>query len=91
MVLGIQRATGKDWKVPRNRQLRFGFQGRSFKAKYNYKAGPRGGIEIVEVREGRGSPEAKTVTSIANLRDAEDFYNRSPLIFQELFRKTRPS
>jgi hypothetical protein len=56
---------------------------RSFKAKYNHKTGPRGGIEIVEVLDGRGSPEGKTVTSIKNLHEAEDFYNRSPLIFQE--------
>lgn len=90
LVLGIRRAAGKDWKVPRNRQLQFGFQGRSFKAKYNHKTGSRGGIEIVEVLEGRGSPEGKTVTSIANLNEAEDFYNRSPLIFQEFISQNTP-
>ena len=82
VVLGIQRAAGNDWKVPRNRQMRFVFQGRSFKAKYNHQTGSRGGIEIVEVLEGRGSPEGRSVTSIANLHEAEDFYNRAPLILQ---------
>jgi hypothetical protein len=82
VVLGIQRAAGNDWKVPRNRQMRFVYQGRSFKAKYNHQTGPRGGIEMVEVLEGRGSPEGRSVTSIANLREAEDFYNRAPLILQ---------
>lgn len=90
VVLGIQRAAGNDWKVPRNRQLQFGFQGRSFKAKYNHKTGPRGGIEIVEVLEGRGSPEGNAVVSIANLHEAEDFYNRSPLILQEFVFTKRP-
>jgi hypothetical protein len=82
VVLGIQRAAGDDWRVPRNRQLRFGFHGRSFKAKYNHGTGTRGGIEIVEVLDGRGSPEGRSVASIANLREAEDFYNRAPVILQ---------
>jgi hypothetical protein len=82
IVLGIQRAAGNDWKIPRNRQLRFEFQGRSFKAKYNHRTGSRRGIEIVEVLDGRGSPEGRSVTTIANLREAEDFYNSAPLILQ---------
>lgn len=84
IVLGIQRVAGDNWKVPRNRQLRFKFRGRSFKAKYNHRAGSRGGIDIVEILEGRGSPEGETVTSITNLREAEEFYNRAPS-FMESF------
>jgi hypothetical protein len=82
VVLGIQRAAGNNWKVPRNRQIRFEYQGRSFKARYNHKLGQRGGIELVEVLDGRGSPEGQTIVSISNLAEAEDFYNRAPFILQ---------
>jgi hypothetical protein len=82
IVLGIQRVAGNNWKVPRNRQLRFEFQGRSFKAKYNHRAGTRGGIDIVEILEGRGSPEGETVASVTNLREAENFYNSAPVLLR---------
>jgi hypothetical protein len=83
IVLGIQRVAGNDWKIPRNRQLSFEFQGRSFKAKFNHRRGTRGGIDVLEILPGRGSPEGKTVTTVASLREAEDFYNRAPLILQQ--------
>jgi hypothetical protein len=83
IVLGIQRVAGNQWKIPRNRQLTFAYRGRSFKSKYNHRAGARGGIDIVEILDGRGSPEGKTVTSITNLREAEEFYNRAPLLIED--------
>jgi hypothetical protein len=83
IVLGIQRVAGNDWKIPRNRQLTFEFQGRSFKAKFNHGTGRRGGIDVVEVLPGRGAPGGKTVATIATLGEAEDFYNRAPLILQK--------
>lgn len=83
IVLGIQRVAGNDWKIPRNRQLAFDFQGRSFKAKFNHRTGARGGIDVVEILPGRGSPEGNTVASITNLGEAEDFYNRAPIILQQ--------
>jgi hypothetical protein len=89
IVLGIQRVAGNQWKIPRNRQLSFEHRGRSFKAKYNHRAGTRGGIDIVEIIEGRGSPEGKTVTSITNLREAEEFYNRAPLLLENFISRMK--
>ncbi len=86
IVLGIQRAAGRDWAIPRNRQLQFSFGGRKFKAKYNHQTGPRGGIEIVEVLPGRGAPEGGVVVSIHNLDDAENFYNQAPTLIQDFVR-----
>ncbi len=83
IVLGIQRVAGNNWNIPRNRQLAFEFQRRSFKAKFNHQAGSRGGIDVVEILPGRGSPEGATVASITSLQGAEDFYNRAPLILQQ--------
>jgi hypothetical protein len=83
IVLAIQRVAGNDWKIPRNRQLAFEFRRRSFKVKFNHKTGARGGIDIVEILAGRGSPEGNTVISITRLQEAEDFYNRAPLILQQ--------
>jgi hypothetical protein len=80
IVLGIEKLTGNR-NVPRTRQLRFEYASRTFKAKYNHKAGPRGGIDIVEIDPGRGSPEGRTVGSIRNLAEAASFYNRPKTMF----------
>jgi len=74
IVLGIEKLDGHRY-VPRNRQLRFEYRGRSFKARFNHKAGSRGGIEIVEILPGRGAPEGKLMRSITNLDEAADFYD----------------
>jgi hypothetical protein len=74
IVLGIEKLAGSRY-VPRSRQLRFEYDGKSYKAKFNHKAGPRGGIDIVEIGTGRGSPEVRTVHSIPNLQGAADFYD----------------
>src|ERR1017187_9483761 len=81
IVCGIGRIVGATWHIPKVRQLQFDYAGHQFKAKFNHKIGKgkaldRGGIEIVEVFPGRGSPEGEVVISIATLREAEDFYNR---------------
>jgi hypothetical protein len=52
----------------------FDYNERQFKAKYNHKTGPRGGIEIIEVLHGRGAPEGNSVLQVTNLADAEDCY-----------------
>jgi hypothetical protein len=83
IVLGIERAAGSDWKIPRTRQLQFACGVKVFKAKYNHKAGKRGGIEIVEVLPDRGSPEGKVVAQICSLAEAEQFYNRAEAILLE--------
>src|SRR5208282_4959614 len=74
IVLGIEKLADRRY-IPRNRQLRFEYDGRSFKAKFNHHSGPRGGIDIVQIIAGRGSPEGKTVCSIQNLKEAASFYN----------------
>jgi hypothetical protein len=81
IVLGIAKVTGLDWKIPRNRQLRFDYGGRSFNARFNHKVGPRGGIEIVEVLPGRGAPEGKAIVVIDSLSSAENFYNQAAKLF----------
>jgi hypothetical protein len=75
IVLGIEKLTGRRY-IPRTRQLRFDYDGGSFKAKFNHKAGSRGGVDIVEIVDGRGSPEGRTVVSITNLEQAGSFYDQ---------------
>ena len=36
----------------------------------------------MEVRKGRGTREGRLLTTIASLSEAEEFYHRAPLIFQ---------
>ena len=74
IVLGIERLDDHRY-VPRNRQLRFEYRGRSYKARFNHRIGSRGGIQIVEILPGRGSPEGQVVRSITNLEEAADFYD----------------
>jgi hypothetical protein len=79
LVLGIDKLADRRY-VPRSRQLRFEYDGRSYKAKFNHHAGTgrglkRGGIDIVEIMDGRGSPEGNTVRSITNLAEAAAFYD----------------
>jgi hypothetical protein len=75
LVLGIERLSHAQWKVPRQRQLFFSYKDRRYKAKYNHASGSRGGIDIIEVLPGRGSPEGSTVRSIKSLAEAEQFYS----------------
>jgi hypothetical protein len=63
-------------------RLQFNVGGTRLKAKYNHRTGPRGGIQILEVLPGRGSPEGRTVVSITNLREAAKIYRRAPGIFR---------
>jgi len=79
IVLGIKELDD-DAYIPRDRQLRFTYNGRSFKGRFNHHAGAgsgslRGGIEIVEVLPGRGSPEGQVARSITNLDEAAAFYD----------------
>ena len=66
----------------------FEFAGRSFKAKFNHRAGAgtgfsRGGIDIVEIGPGRGAPELATVHSITNLEEAAKFYDNPAKVFKK--------
>ncbi len=76
IVLGIEKIASARY-VPRERQLRFDRNGKSYKAKFNHNAGGsrRGGIDIVEILPGRGAPEGATVHTITSLQDAAAFYD----------------
>ena len=74
IIKAVEKIVGPTLSQNRQRQIIFDYRKRQFKAKYNHKAGPRGGIEIVEVLPGRGVPEGKAVIQVKNLADAEDCY-----------------
>jgi hypothetical protein len=73
LILAIE-GVKETWWIPRSRQLFFVVNGHRYKAKYSHNLRPRGGIEIIEVAEGRGSPEIGTVMTITSLDDAARFY-----------------
>ena len=79
IVLGIEKLIGHRY-VTHTRQFRFDYAGRSFRAKYNRKAGPNGGIDIVETLAG-GSGEGLTICSITNLEEAAGFYDDPARVF----------
>lgn len=74
ILKGIQRAGAENVTFHRARQLTFKYRGQMFKARYNHKIRSRGGIEIVQVLPGRGSPDGSIVLQVGNLREAEDAY-----------------
>jgi hypothetical protein len=73
LVLGIENIK-EEWWIPRERQLFFTAGGHRYKARYSHDPRPRGGIEIVEVAESRGSPEIGIVMTITSLDDAAWFF-----------------
>jgi hypothetical protein len=73
LVLGIENIKD-EWWIPRERQLFFTADGHRYKAKYSHQLRPRGGIEIIEIAEARGSPEIGTVATITDLDGAARFY-----------------
>ena len=74
IIKAVERLPGVSFNRRHSRQLGFEYRGRKFKARYNHRAGARGGIDIVEVLPGRGAPEGKVAASIISLSDAEDVY-----------------
>jgi len=61
-------------RINRERQLTFTYSGHRYKVRYRHNIRPRGGIEVVEMLPGRGSPDGRVVLLIASLQDAEDVY-----------------
>jgi len=57
------------------RQVEFRYKGRRFKVKYSHTSGARGGIVIVEILKGTGTPEGEEVCCVTNLAEAEELYN----------------
>ena len=87
IVLAVDRI-GEEKEIRRTRQLGFTFQDRTFKVKYDHSLGSRGGIQIVEVLSGRGSPEGDIATSITSLSEAERFYNNAEEIIRQFVQQT---
>jgi hypothetical protein len=67
------------WRTSQKRQLIFEHKGKRYKARYNHRIKPRGGVEFVEVAKSQGSPDIGTVVTITSLSDAEAFYNQPHL------------
>ena len=76
LVLGVEKIKDR-WWVSTSKQLCFEFDGRRFKARYNPRLKPHGGIEIVEVESKPGQPDIGIAKAISNLKDAAKFF-RSP-------------
>jgi hypothetical protein len=74
LVLGVEKIKSGDWHIPRVRQLTFDVGDHRYKMRYDHHAGPRGGIQIVEIAKTQGSPEIRVVKTISSLADAEAFY-----------------
>jgi len=77
LILGIAKLN-VTWHPSRSRQLVFERRGKRYKARYRHFK-PRGGIEFVEIGKSQGSPEIKTVVTIASLEDAARFYDKPHL------------
>ena len=88
IVLAVNRI-GEERDLRRTRQLGFMLEGRIFKVKYNHSIGGRGGIQIVEVLPGRGSPEGDIVISITSLSEAEQFYNDAEEMIRRFLRQAQ--
>jgi hypothetical protein len=75
IIKATERVAGASLRKNRSRQIVFEYRGHQFKAKYNHKTGARGGIDIVEVLPGRGSPEGGVAVKIESLAEAEEVYH----------------
>jgi hypothetical protein len=76
VIKAIERVVGPHFERRRSRQIGFEYHGRHFKVRYVHRsrACPRGGVQIVEVLPGRGTPEGNIVVEIGSLADAERVY-----------------
>ncbi len=74
LLNAVERVAGSSLNRSRTRQVAFEYRGHQFKARFTHHAGPRGGIEIVEVLPDRGAPEGDVAVSRTCLDEAEDVY-----------------
>src|SRR5436309_4963973 len=75
VVTAIEHASPGQFRLNRQRQLTFTYSSHRFKVRYNHKAGARGGIEVVEVLPGAGSPDGAVVAQATRLAEAEALYH----------------
>ncbi len=78
LILGIEKLK-VTWRPSRSRQLIFERRGKRYKARYNHRIRPRGGIELVEVAKAPGSPDIGVRVTITNLSDAAVFFEKPHL------------
>jgi hypothetical protein len=78
LTLGIDKIKDS-WHDSNSRQLIFEKDGQKYKVRYNHAVRPNGGIEIVEVGPGRGSPDGAIAVQISSLHDAARFYDNPQL------------
>jgi hypothetical protein len=78
LALGIDKIKD-NWYGSNSRQLIFEKDGQKYKVRYNHGIKPNGGIEIVEVTSGRGSPDGAVVLQIASLYESARFYDNPRL------------
>jgi hypothetical protein len=78
LILGLEKLKVA-WRPFRERQLIFEHKGKRYKARFNHRIKPRGGIEFVEVAIAPGLPDIAVVVTIASLNDAADFYDHPHL------------
>jgi hypothetical protein len=78
LILGLAKLK-VSWRPYRSRQLVFERAGKRYKARYNHKIKPRGGIEFVEVANLPGVPDVSIVLTIASLAEAARFYDKPHL------------
>jgi hypothetical protein len=83
LLLAIERVADDGLARKRIRQIVFTYRGRRFKARYNHKAGLRGGIEFVECLSGRGSKDGEVAITVTNLKEAERVYRRLGKLLDE--------
>ncbi len=73
LILGIEELKDR-WWISHERQLCFEVNGTRYKAKYDHKIRPRGGISFVEIEAKPGQPEVQVRKNIPDLGSAEAFY-----------------
>jgi hypothetical protein len=73
LILAVDRVAESGMSRRYIRQVGFEYRSRSFKVRYNHRAGPRGGIEIVEYF---GTEEGDVAVVIKNLKQAQGVYKR---------------
>jgi hypothetical protein len=74
LILGLEKLNVA-WRPSRARQLIFEKGGKRYKARFNHRIRPRGGVEFVEVAKAPGSPDIAVRVQIASLNDAAAFYD----------------
>jgi hypothetical protein len=76
LILAVERVAEDGLSRRYIRQVVFEYRDHLFKARYNHRAGPRGGIEFVEYFPERGCREGDVAVTVKNLKQAQAVYKR---------------